>query len=107
MTTINWAVTALHTKKIKTKSNFVVMANYEVIGINGDFTASISNTAQFSTDTITGFIPYADLTNEIVVSWIKEGLGADGVTNFEACVQGQINSLINPPVASDLTPLPF
>jgi hypothetical protein len=47
------------------------------------------------------------LTNEIVVGWVQSVLGVDGVANLEACIQGQIDSLINPPTYPINTPLPF
>jgi hypothetical protein len=107
MTTYTWAVTALYTETIGTESDYVVIANYEVVGVDGEYTASLSNTARFSTESVSEFIPYADLTNEIVVAWVQEELGVDGVANLEACIQGQINSLITPPVSPVNTPLPF
>jgi hypothetical protein len=107
MTTFTWAVTALYTETIADQEDYVVIANYEVVGVDGEYTASLSNTARFSTESVSEFIPYADLTNEIVVGWVQEELGEDGVSNLEACIQGQINSLITPPVYPVSTPLPF
>jgi hypothetical protein len=107
MTTYTWAVTALYTETIATEQDYVVMANYEVVGVDGEYTASLSNIARFSTESVAEFIPYADLTNEILVGWIQEELGEDGVANLEACIQGQIDSLINPPVSLQITPLPW
>ena len=107
MTTFTWAVTALYTETIGTEQDYVVIANYEVVGVDGEYTASLSNTARFSTESLATFIPYADLTNAIVVGWIQEELGVDGVANLEACIQGQIDSLITPPVSPVSTPLPF
>ena len=107
MTTYNWAVTALYTETIDGESNYVVISNYGVLGVDGEYEASLSNIARFSTESVSEFIPYADLTNEIVVGWIQEDLGVDGVANLEACIQGQIDSQINPPVSPVNTPLPF
>ena len=107
MTTFTWAVTALYTETIADQQYYVVIANYTLVGVDGEYEASISNTARFSTESVSEFIPYADLTNEIVVGWIQEELGVDGVSNLEACIQGQIYSQINPPVAPVNTPLPF
>jgi hypothetical protein len=107
MTTFTWAVTALYTETIADQQDYVVIANYILVGVDGEYEASISNTARFSTESVSEFIPYADLTEAIVVGWIQEELGVDGVANLEACVQGQIDSLINPPVAPVNTPLPF
>jgi len=107
MTTFTWAVDALYTETIADQQDYVVIANYTLVGVDVEYTASLSNTARFSTESVAEFIPYADLTNEIVVGWIQDELGEDGVANLEACVQGQIDSLINPPVAPVNTPLPF
>jgi len=107
MTTYTWAVTALYTETIADEQNYVVIANYEVVGVDGTYTASLPNTATFSTESMSTFIPYAELTNDIVIGWIQEELGVDGVANIEACIQGQINSQINPPVVPVMTPLPW
>lgn len=107
MTTYTWAVTALYTETIGTEQDYVVIANYEVIGVDGEHSASLSNIARFSTESVETFIPYAELTNDIVIGWIQDELGVDGVSNLEACIQGQIDSQINPPVVPVITPLPW
>jgi len=107
MTNYTWAVTALYTETIADEQYYVVIANYQVIGVDGVYTASLSNTARFSTESVSTFVPYADLTNDIVIGWIQEELGVDGVANLEACIQGQIDSQINPPVTPQNTQLPW
>jgi len=107
MTTYTWNVTALYTETIAGEQNYVVIANYEVTGVDGQYTSSIQDSARFSTDKVTPFIPYEDLTNDIVVGWIQETLGVNGVANYEASIQGQIDSQINPPVTPEVTPLPW
>jgi hypothetical protein len=107
MTNYTWAVTALYTETIGTEQDYVVIANYEVVGVDGTYTASLSNIARFSTESMSTFIPYAELTNDIVIGWIQTDLGVDGVANIEACIQGQIDSQINPPVVPVITPLPW
>ena len=107
MTTYTWAVTALYTETIATEQNYVVIANYTVIGVDDTYSAELSNIARFSTASVTPFVPYQDLTEAIVIGWIQDELGVDGVSNLEACIQGQINSQINPPVVPVNTPLPW
>ena len=107
MTTYTWNVTALYTETVAGEQNYVVIANYEVIGVDGQYTAGLSNIARFNTESMSPFIPYEDLTNEIVIGWIQTDLGVDGVSNLEACIQGQIDSQINPPVVPQNTPLPW
>ena len=106
MTTFTWLVTTLWTQTIAGEQDYVVIASYDVTGVDGTYTASLSNTAQFSTANVTNFIPYDQLTNEIVIGWIQDELGVNGVNSIEACIQGQIDSQINPPVTPEVTPLP-
>ena len=107
MTQYTWNVTALYTETVDGEQNYVVIANYEVTGVDGEYTASLSNIARFNTASVTPFVPYEDLTNDIVIGWIQSELGVDGVSNLEACIQGQIDSQINPPVTPQNTPLPW
>jgi hypothetical protein len=106
MTQYTWNVTALYTETVDGEQNYVVIANYEVVGVDGTYSASLSNIARFNTASVTPFVPYEDLTNDIVIGWIQSELGVDGVSNLEACIQGQIDSQINPPVTPQNTPLP-
>lgn len=107
MTTYTWAVTALYTETIAGEQNYVVIANYSVVGVDGTYSASLSNIARFSTASMSPFIPYDDLTEAVVIGWIQTDLGVDGVNNLEACIQGQIDSQITPPVVPVNTPLPW
>ena len=42
------------------------------------------------------FIPFEDLTNEIVVGWTKNAMGDELVTSIEAGIQQAIDLEINP-----------
>jgi len=106
----NWTVTNLYTIDEGTETDYVVTALYNVTGIEQsegvEYTASLSNSAQFEVVQGDTFIPYADLTNTIVIGWIETQLGEDGVNNIQACIDGMINSEINPPVSPQNTELP-
>ena len=107
MTTFNWTVKQLYTQTIDGEQNYVVIANYDVVGVDGEYSSSISDSAKFSTDNVDNFTPYDQLTNDIVVGWIKSVLGPDTVANYEESIQGQIDSQISPPVTPQNTPLPW
>jgi hypothetical protein len=107
MTIYTTKVTQLYTQTIENNPNYVVTAYYETIGVDGEYSASLTSVCMFSTADVTTFIPYADLTEDIVLSWIAESLGEDGIISIQACIQGQIDSQINPPVSPEITPLPW
>ncbi len=84
--------------------NYVVNVLWKVTGVDGQNTASIDGNTQFnSADQEGAFIPYADLTPQIVIGWIPQ----NQIDSAQACVQGQIDSMINPPVSPANTPLPW
>lgn len=47
-------------------------------------------------------IPYSNLTEEIVVNWVKNKLGIDKVTEIEVALQNQLNEQRNPTRADGL-----
>ena len=53
-------------------------------------------TQALSTDDITDFIPFEDLTNEIVVEWTKGAMGEFDVTSVENGIQNSIDLQITP-----------
>jgi len=107
MTNYTWTVNTLWTETVDGQQDYVVIAAYTVTGFDGAYEASLSNTATFSTESVTPFIPYEDLTETDVTTWIMDELGTNGVNSIYACIQGQIDSQINPPVVPVVTPLPW
>jgi hypothetical protein len=84
--------------------NYVVNVLWKITGVDGQYTASIDSSTRFnSADQEGAIVPYADLTEAIVIGWIS----AQDISNAQACVQGQINSMITPPVSPQNTPLPW
>ena len=84
--------------------NYVVNVWWTVTGVDGAYTASSGNNVTFDSSQQQGpVIPYDQLTEAIVISWIP----AEDIASSQTIVQGQINSLINPPVTPQNTPLPW
>ena len=81
---------------------FVVNVLWTVTGVDGSNTASIGGNSQFTMQEGT-FIPYDQLTPQIVIGWIPP----EQIASAQACVQGQIDSMVNPPVSPQNTPLPW
>ena len=103
MTTFTTKITAMYTLQ-QPDPNYVVNALWEVTGVDGTNTASIGGNTQFnSADQEGAFIPYDQLTEATVIGWIPES----AITSAQQCVQGQLDSLANPPVSPANTPLPW
>lgn len=102
-TTYTWTINNMYTVQ-QPDPNYVVNVLWTLTGVDGSNTASIEGSTQFnSADQVGTFIPYADLTEAVVVGWIP----ADAIASAQACVQGQIDSMITPPVSPQNTPLPW
>jgi hypothetical protein len=103
MTTFTTRITSMYT--LNTPSpDYVVNVLYEVTGVSGTNTASIGGNTQFNSADQTGPVtPYASLTESIVIAWIPES----AITSAQQCVQGQLESLANPPVSPANTELPW
>jgi hypothetical protein len=102
MTQFTTTITSMYTLDTP-DPGYVVNAIWQVTGVDGSNTASIGGNTQFDSQQATPFIPYDQLTEAVVIGWIPES----AITSAQACVQGQIDSMITPPVSPANTPLPW
>ena len=103
MTTFTTTIDRMYTLQ-QPDPNYVVNVLWTVTGVDGDHTASIGGNTQFdSSQAPENFVPYDQLTPQIVTGWIPP----EQIASAQACVQGQIDSMINPPVSPANTPLPW
>jgi len=61
-----------------------------------NYSASVYGTHSVNADDISNFIPFADLTNDIVTGWVTAGLGDDEVANLKSGLDSNIDNQINP-----------
>ena len=87
--------------------DFVVRANWLCSGTDGTYASKIGGMSAFTQQEGSTFVPYADLTETLVLEWVTAELGENGVTSAEGCVEGQINSIVTPPVSPTSEPLPW
>jgi hypothetical protein len=104
MTTINWNCKTVDVYPTEGDYTDVVYNVHWIVTGTSDqldpegnpYTSRVIGTEMLDTSTITDFIPFADLTNEIAVQWTKDAMGAEQVAEIEANVEAQINQEINP-----------
>ena len=87
-------------------TDFVVTAHWTRLAketINDkEYQASVYGSQSFSKDDVTNFIPYEELTYEIVCSWLDATLDTQAL---DLNLNAQIENQVNPPVI--VLPLPF
>ena len=77
---------------------FVVTVHYTVSAVDGDFNASTYGTVGYTQED-KSYTPFADLTKEQVIGWVKDSLGQETV---ETALTAQIESQKNPVQESGL-----
>jgi hypothetical protein len=104
MTTFTTTINAMYTVQ-QPDPDYVVNVLFTVTGVDGEYTAEIGGNLQFSSEQAPEtFIPYDQLTEATVIGWVD---ASGQLPNLQACVQGQIDSMITPPVSPENTPLPW
>ncbi len=60
------------------------------------YAASVYGTHSVNADDISNFVPFADLTNDMVTGWVTAGMGDDEVASLKSSLDDQIALLITP-----------
>ena len=96
VTSFTWNIANLERE---TEDGFVFTAHYTVSAADGTYSAGAYGSIGFERPE--SLIPFADLTEEQVIGWVKEALGGDEkVAEIEAALQSQINQQRTPTKAS-------
>lgn len=94
MTNFIWKVNNLERT---TADGKVFTVHYTVNAENGTYSAGAYGSIGVDGEVT---IPFADLTEEIVVGWVKEQFGAEKVTEIEAALQSQLDEQAAPTKAT-------
>jgi hypothetical protein len=107
--TYTWTATALiGYPTFDGQTDVVTRASYTVLGDDGEgHTADYSNWQETPLDPSVPFIPYADLTNDIVIGWVQSNLGPDAVAAIEESIAIVIQRQVTPPPEPEVLPLPW
>jgi hypothetical protein len=90
----NWNVVQMDRKSA---DGFVTTVHYNVLAVDGEFTASTYGTVGYTEEG--AFTPYSQLTEALVVGWVQTSLGKDTV---EQSLAAQIDAQKNPVSESGL-----
>jgi hypothetical protein len=82
---------------LKGKLDYVTIANFTCSKQDGEYTGIVCNAAEFDVNSDKlNYVPYDKLTEDKVIEWIKDALGAETVTNFYLAIDEQIANKANP-----------
>jgi hypothetical protein len=95
VTVTTWKIAQLERE---TSDGFVFTAHYTVDAKDDTYSAGAYGSIGFERPD--NLIPFADLTEAEVVSWVQEALGAEKVAEVEAALQAQLDEQRNPTKAA-------
>jgi len=78
------------------QTDVVYNVHWNVTGVEGEYSVTNIGTQIVPLSEGSTFIPFKDLTNEIVVDWTKEAMGEETVASIETSIANQIQDLITP-----------
>jgi hypothetical protein len=107
--TYTWTATSLiGYPVIDGETDVVTRASYTVLADDGEgHTADYSNFALTPIDPSVPFIPFADLTNDIVIGWVQYNIGPDMIAAIQGSLAIQVERQIDPPPQPEVLPLPW
>jgi hypothetical protein len=96
-TEFTWAIANLERE---TSDGYVYTAHYTVAANDGTYGSSAYGSIGLEQPDPETMIPYAELTPEVVIGWVKDKLG--NVAEIEAALQAQIDNQRAPKTAQGL-----
>jgi hypothetical protein len=96
-TVFTWHITNLERE---TADAFVMTAHWSLSAEDGTYSSGAYGSLGFERPD--KLIPFADLTEEMVIGWVKDAFGAEKVTEIEAALQAQLDEQRHPSKASGM-----
>lgn len=104
--TYTWKVTSLKTKTEGANQDAVVQTYWDKIGTDdAGNTGTFSGATPFTSTTMTNgstFVPFSELTEAIVLTWIKAVVIGGYEEHVNAQIQKQIDQKLNPVSEADM-----
>ena len=85
-TTFTWAIANLERQ---TEDGYVFTAHYTVSANDDTYSSGAYGSVGFERPE--NLVPFADLTEELVVGWVKDHFGTEKVAEIEAALQSQLD----------------
>ena len=107
--TYTWAINPLECYPTSSEgSNYVFLAHWQLNAtetVNGTLYSDNCIGAELVSGSASGsFIPFENLTEEIVQRWVEEAMGVEEVNAMKAAMAQNIANQINPPVVTLQSP---
>jgi hypothetical protein len=103
MNTYTWKIDNLtYSVFEKQNSNVVNNISWSLLGTDGIFSGAIRGVESVLFDESKPFIAYSDLTEDVVVEWVKNCIGEQQINVLKLDIDAQIKTQANPTTSSGL-----
>lgn len=97
-TTFTWAIANLERE---TSDGYVFTVHYTVNAADGTYTSGAYGSLGLERPE-GDMVPFAELTEDMVIGWVKDKFGAEKVAEIEAALQAQLDEQHAPTKASGM-----
>jgi hypothetical protein len=94
----SWRVAGLNASDADGYESVVKGVALEITASNGTNSASVNLSQQLDPPGVT-FVAFDEITEDLVVSWVKEKLGAENVASIELMATQELEASLTPPVS--------
>jgi hypothetical protein len=99
--TITWVIEQMNCyPTYESQTNVVFNVHWRANATDGTYNATSYGSVGVTYETDSTYTLYAELTQDQVVNWVQEALGAERVATIETCLATNIANQGNPPVIS-------
>jgi hypothetical protein len=103
--TYNWVVERMDCfPQMQDQTNVVFTVFWRLDATDGTHTSSVFGAQAIPYTDLTGFTPYATLTQDQVVGWVQAAMYPGRVNELEANLAIGIQNLVDPPVVTPALP---
>ena len=104
--TYSWVIEAMDcVPQEDGKTDVVMTVHWRQNATDGTYNATVYGTVGLTYTARSPFTPYANLTQQQVIGWVQDALGAERCAEITANLDAQIANQVNPPVVTP--PLPW
>ena len=100
-----WTINPLECYPTSSAGNdYVFIAHWQLHAETGSYQAQSIGTQSISGSGEGNFIPFEELTLEVVQGWVESAMGTEQVDNMKTNLAQQIENQINPPTVTLQSP---
>lgn len=93
--TYNWNIDHMEAhKELDGKENVIFSVSWRIVAEDGEMADSYGTTT-LKYDENSYFIPYSEMTKDVVISWVKDVLGEDRIASIENSLEKDIEEKKN------------